>query len=67
MKVEQAIEQLMNMPLDADIVICAHEWQHESVNGWHVASFQPTTDGTNMVMVEGAYPLDQADSAAVGG
>lgn len=60
MKVNEAIEMLMELPLEADLLICGHEFpdMQESGNvGWHILHFEPSHDGST-VLIEGAGPLD---------
>lgn len=56
MKVSEAIEKLMEFPLESDLVICAHEFNYGGdIAGWHISHFEPTHDGA-AVMIEGAAP-----------
>jgi hypothetical protein len=55
--VEEAVEALLEYPLDADLAICGHEFPGMADDGWFVIGFEPTTDG-QMVMIEGAQPPD---------
>lgn len=60
MKVREAVKALLDKEQDADLVICAHEW--EPGRGWHVDSFESLENGS-IVLVEGAAPLTSPDSS----
>lgn len=53
MKVEEAIEQLLEMPMDVDLVICAHGFTGMEGKGWHVSHFE-TNEAKSVVLIEGA-------------
>lgn len=56
MKVRDAIRELFEFDQDADLVICAHEWQ--SNVAWHVTEFEANQgEEVNLVLIEGARPL----------
>lgn len=59
MTVEQAIELLMEQPMGAQLLICAHEFEGDG-DGWHVQAFEPT-EGGGFVMIEGAHPIGGSD------
>lgn len=58
MTVEEAVEQLLEFPLESDLVICAHEWGMEDVIGWNVTHFA-VTDDQQFTMIEGARPIGE--------
>jgi hypothetical protein len=60
MTVEEAIEQLLGCPMEADFGICAHDFPGMEDQYWKVSSLEPTEDGS-LVLVEGASPPEPRD------
>lgn len=56
--VREAIHQLMDMPPQATLMICAHAWPGQEGRGWHVTGLEVTT-GDKHVLVEGAGPIEE--------
>lgn len=55
--VKQAIHQLMDMPPNATLMICAHAFPGQEGKGWIVRELQPV-EGDEYVLIEGAGPTE---------
>jgi hypothetical protein len=58
--VREAVKELLDMPQDAVLAICGHEFPGDDFTGWYVQAFE-ATDDQSFVLVEGAAPLSVGD------
>jgi hypothetical protein len=58
MTVRDMTETLADLPPDAMVLICAHEWPGMENQGWYVQALDPSNDG-KFVLIEGAGPIPQ--------
>lgn len=58
MTVLDMVKMLMDLPPDAKVLICAHEFPGMENQGWYVQSLDPSNDD-KFVLIEGAGPLPQ--------